>query len=102
MKRKLSILVALCVIVLACVWGYRQTAVVGTISGAELQTITLDGSTYVLDGENDFHAEDQGAFVGVVSNGRDRCRVYWVKGDPDHQYLYRLWGYDGAFYKRVP
>lgn len=73
---------------------------IGTIRGAEMEQIIIDGVTYVQNPFLDFTYADKGRFLGLAVNGSTTFRLYAVKGDPDGQYLYRLWSWEGAFYER--
>ena len=73
---------------------------IGTIRGAEMEQIIIDGVTYVQNPFLDFTYADKGRFLGRAVNDNTTFRLYAVKGDPDGQYLYRLWSWEGAFYER--
>ncbi len=76
--------------------------VVGEISGLEYEKITIDGTVYKMTNNHSFTSTDMGWFLGWVTTpgGEVRCLVFKVRGDREGKYLYRLWGYDGAFYVR--
>jgi len=73
---------------------------IGKISGAENEYITIDDVKYVLDTNHDFSQADKGTYLGKVSNSKITMRVYSVKGDTEGEYIYALWDWEGAFYKR--
>ena len=73
---------------------------IGKISGAENEYITIDDVKYVLDTNNKFGQADKGNYLGKVSNLKITMKVYSVKGDTDGKYIYALWDWEGAFYKR--
>ena len=73
---------------------------IGKISGAENEYITIDDVKYVLDTNNEFSHADKGNYLGKVSNSNITMKVYSVKGDTDGEYIYALWDWEGAFYKR--
>lgn len=74
---------------------------IGEVRGAENEYITIDDEKYVLDTENDFTQADKGTFLGKVSNSKTTMKVYSVKGDTEGEYIYALWDWEGAFYKKV-
>ena len=74
---------------------------IGTISGPEFEYIIINNKTYQINYENEFTCADKGRFLGYVRNGDIIFRVYSVKGDDENKYIYRLWGYEGAYYKVV-
>ena len=101
MKRKIpafAVLLAICLFVALFAAARSANRVIGTIKGAEWEIITIDGIAYKKTELHGFSSADKGAFLGIVTNGRERFRVYSVKGDSEDRYIYRLWGYDGAFY----
>ena len=74
---------------------------IGTISGAEYECITIDEVKYFRDFEHDFSNADKGKYLGKISNSKITMRVYSVKGDNEGEYIYTLWDFEGAFYKKV-
>ncbi len=76
------------------------TKTIGTISGLEYEKITIDDVIYEIDYNHHFSNKNKGKFLGIIRSGDDTFRIYSVKEDDSHQYLYRLWGYEGAFYKK--
>lgn len=77
-----------------------STKNIGKISGAENEYITIDNVQYVLDANNDFTQTDKEKYLGKVSNSQITMKVYSVKGDAEGEYIYALWDWEGAFYKR--
>ena len=73
---------------------------IGLISGLENDCITIDDVKYNRDTNHDFSNADKGKYLGKVSNSKITMRVYSVKGDADGEYIYALWDWEGAFYKR--
>ena len=72
---------------------------IGTISGPENDCITIHDIVYVLENNTAFSNADKGKYLGKVSNGDITMRVYVVK---EHdEYIYTLWDWEGAFYKKV-
>ena len=75
--------------------------VIGTISGPEYDYITIDDVTYEVDYNTGLSNADKGKFLGIIRSGDHTFRIYSVKGDNENQYIYRLWDYEGAFYKKI-
>lgn len=93
---------AICIIVLLLFVIYKQTIgakIIGTVSGTEYEYITIDNKIYIINFENNYSNADKGDFLGVIRNGDVTFRIYSVEGDKDGKYIYRLWNYDGAFYR---
>ena len=74
--------------------------VIGTVKGAEMEQIVIDGVTYVQNPFLDFSYADKGRYLGRAVSGDITFRVYAVKGDTEGRYLYRLWSWEGAFYEK--
>ena len=74
---------------------------IGTISGAEYDYITMDDITYEIDHNHDFSSADKEKYLGVIRSGDNTFRIYSVKGDEENQYIYRLWDWEGAFYRKA-
>ena len=73
---------------------------IGKISGPENDCITIDNVKYNRDNNHDFSNADKGKYLGKVSNSKITMKVYSVKGDTNGDYIYTLWDWEGAFYKR--
>ena len=97
MKRVIAVVLvmALLLSLVAC-----SGKTIGKISGAENEYITIDDVKYVLDTNHDFSQADKGTYLGKVSNSKITMKVYLVKGDTNGDYIYTLWDWEGAFYKR--
>ena len=97
MKRLMAVafVMALLLSLVAC-----SGKTIGKISGAENEYITIDDVKYVIDTDNNFSQADKGTYLGKVSNSKITMRVYSVRGDTDGEYIYALWDWEGAFYKR--
>jgi hypothetical protein len=102
MRKPMILGSAVFIIVLLLFGVYRQTIgakVIGTASGPEYEYITIDNKTYVMNFANDYSSADKGNFLGVVRGNDVTFRIYSVDGDEGHNYIYRLSGFDGAFYR---
>ena len=73
---------------------------IGTISGPENECITIDDVKYNRETNHDFSNADKDKYLGKVSNSKITMRVYSVKGDAEGEYIYALWEWEGAFYKK--
>ena len=99
MKKKM--IAALCVaLVLLCAAFLMRGRVIGTVKGAEMEQIVIDGVTYVQNNNTGLSYADKGRFLGRTVNDKVTFRVYTVRGDTEEQYLYRLWEWEGAFYEK--
>lgn len=40
-------------------------------------------------------------YVDLIFVRDNIFRIYSIKNDNENQYIYRLWDYEGAFYKKI-
>ncbi len=99
MKRKLPLSLCIAVVLLVIILLVHGRKI-GTVKGAEMEQIVIDGVTYVQNPFLDFSYADKGRYLGRAVSGDITFRVYAVKGDTEGNYLYRLWSWEGAFYER--
>ena len=99
MKKKLPLILCFAAVLLITILLLHGRKV-GTVKGAEMEQIVIDGVTYVQNPFLDFSYADKGRYLGRAVNDKVTFRVYTVKGDAEGQYLYRLWSWEGAFYER--
>lgn len=103
MKRIVAVGAAI-FLTLALIQAYRYTIgakVIGTVDGLEWDQITIEDRIYKIDHSSHFSSADKGDFLGIAISGDNSFRIYGVKGDDEGQYIYRLWDWEGAFYKLV-
>ena len=99
MKKKLPLILCAAAVLLAAVLLFRGR-VIGTVQGAEMEQIVVDGVTYVQNNDTGFSSIDRGRFLGRATTDGITFRVYTVKGDTEGRYLFRLWEWEGAFYEK--
>ena len=99
MKKKLPLILCIAAALLIAILALRGR-VIGTVKGAEMEQIVIDGVTYVQNPFLDFSYADKGRYLGRAVSGDITFRVYAVKGDTEGRYLYRLWSWEGAFYEK--
>ena len=99
MKKKLPLILCIAAVLLLAVSQLRGR-VIGTVQGAEMEQIVVDGVTYVQNNDTGLSYADKGRFLGRAVSGDITFRVYAVRGDTEGRYLYRLWEWEGAFYER--
>ena len=100
MKKKIFLLPMLALLLLFSACGGS----IGSIRGAERQTITVDGTEYRrMDDTAGLSYKDRGRYLGKVTDGGDTMfRIFTVKGDSERQVLYCRWDWEGDFYERCP
>ena len=99
MKKKRRIILCAAAVLLCAAFLFHGR-VIGTVRGAEMEQIVIDGVIYEQNNNTGFSYADKGRFLGRAVNSNTTFRVYAVKGDTEGQYLYRLWEWEGAFYER--
>lgn len=99
MKKKIPLSFCIAAVLLAAILLLHGPKI-GTVKGAEMEQIVIDGVTYVQNPFLDFSYADKGRYLGRAVSGDITFRVYAVRGDPEHRYLYRLWSWEGAFYEK--
>lgn len=99
MKKKIPLslcIAAVLLVIILLVHGRK----IGTVKGAEMEQIVIDGVTYVQNNDTGLSYKNKGRFLGRAVSGDITFRIYAVKGDTEGKYLYRLWSWEGAFYER--
>lgn len=99
MKKPLIIISTLLLFALAAFFLLRGQEI-GSIKGAEMEEIIVDGVSYMQNNDTGLSAADRGRFLGRATAGDTTFRIYAVKGDEEGRYVYRLWEWEGAFYER--
>ncbi len=99
MKRKYLWIILGLIAVCTVVFIISQNRVIGEVRGPEWDQIIIDDVVYHRQTRHDFSRSHKGRFLGVVTDGRTRFRVYSVKGDSEGKWLYWTWEWEGAFYK---
>ena len=99
MQKKLPLILCAAALLLCAVLLFHGR-VIGTIRGAEMEQLVIDGVTYVQNNDTGLSYADKGRFLGRAVSGDITFRVYAVRGDTEGRYLYRLWDWEGAFYEK--
>ena len=107
-KRKKYIRIICLIGIAALLLGYISNIIIsyfgepiGQISGPEMDFVTIDGCVYEADYNNDYSGDDKDKYLGkvVTDDAAVSFKVYSVKGTDE--YIYRLWDWEGAFYKKI-
>ena len=99
MKKKLPLILCTAAVLLITILLLHGRKF-GTVKGAEMEQIVIDGATYVQNNNTGFSSIDRGRFLGRATAGDITFRLYTVKGDAEGKYLFRLWEWEGAFYEK--
>ena len=103
MKNRIWISATILAIILLIVaaWYFQP---VGTVEGPEWDILHVDGITYISERSAGFdipyNRSDRGMHIGVIKSGDYTFHIYEVKGDPDRNYLYWAWEWEGEMYVR--
>lgn len=102
MKKRIWILFVLVLVVL--LWAAWYFKSVGTVEGPEWDILHVDGVTYISERsagiDIPYNRSDRGTHIGVIKSGDYTFHIYEVKGDPDRNYLYWAWEWEGEMYVR--
>ena len=108
MKKKIFIekkwvLLSIMILTINMVTGCGKS-VIGEVYGSEHQYITIAGENYVECNNPGVNKNaDRNKKLGVVRfrNDKDEYMTVWsLKGYENNEYIYTLWVYDGAYYKK--
>lgn len=91
------------IITLFLLSGCGSTEVIGKVYGPEHEYIVIGDDTYTVCSDSEYSAKDRDAKLGKVEFENadiDAMVVYSIKGVEDREYIYTLWLYDGAIYKK--
>ena len=103
MKRRkwLLLIAALLLSIGVASWYYKP---IGTVEGPEWEMLHIDGVTYVREGsygyDIPYNRSDRGRHLGIIKSGDYVFHIYEVKGDPERNYLYWSWEWEGDMYVR--
>ncbi|MBQ2830007.1 MAG: hypothetical protein IJF15_03175 [Oscillospiraceae bacterium] len=77
---------------------------VGTVEGPEWDILRIDGVTYISRGSASvdipYSRADKGKHLGIIRSGDHIFHIYEIKGDPERNYLYWAWEWEGKMFVR--
>ena len=102
MKKRICLALAIVFGLLAiAAWYFKP---VGTVEGPEWDILHVDGITYTSERsagiDIPYNRSDRGTHIGVIKSGDYTFHIYEVKGDPERNYLYWAWEWEGEMYVR--
>ena len=103
MKKKARfILIGLLVVLIgARLWYFKP---IGTVEGPEWNILHVDGVTYICESSAGFNIpydrSDIGKHIGIIKSGDYTFHIYEIKGNPERNYLYWAWEWEGDVYVR--
>ena len=98
MRKKTVLIVVLGILVLVTALYVRESRVIGEITGAEWNILTIGETEYRQINGLDFTIADKGKYLGKAKYNGSTVRLYSVKGDTEDKYIYAFWDWEGFFY----
>lgn len=98
MRKKTVLIVVLGILVLVTALYVRESRVIGEITGAEWNILTIGETEYRQINGLDFTIADKGKYLGKAKYNGSAVRLYSVKGDTEEKYIYAFWDWEGFFY----
>ena len=104
MFKKTVSLLLISFLILVLLSGCTSNNVIGEVYGTEHEYIRIGGDTYTLcnnPGVNKNRDRDKKLGKVVFRNNPSESMMVWsLKGYSNKEYIYTLWVYDGAYYKK--
>lgn len=99
MRKKTAFIGGLAILVLiSAFYVSREGRVIGEITGAEWDVLTIGETEYRQINGLDFTIADKGKYLGKAKFNESTVRLYSVKGDIEDKYIYAFWDWEGFFY----
>jgi len=98
LRKKTVLIVVLGILVLVTALYVRESRVIGEITGAEWNILTIEETEYRQINGLDFTIADKGKYLGKAKYIESAVRLYSVKGDTEDKYIYAFWDWEGFFY----
>lgn len=98
MRKMTVLIVVLGILVLVTALYVRESRVIGEITGAEWDVLTIGETEYRQINGLDFTIADKGKYLGKAKYNESTVRLYSVKGDIEDKYIYAFWDWEGFFY----
>ena len=93
-----AVLLIAIIVVLLNIRQLLYIPVIGTISGAENEKITTGNDVYEKTYDAPVSRADKGKYLGTVTNSKIKMRVYEI---PETDYIYAMWEWEGAIYRKA-
>ncbi|WP_227018272.1 hypothetical protein [Sinanaerobacter chloroacetimidivorans] len=99
LRKKTAFIGGLAILVLiSAFYVSREGRVIGEITGAEWDVLTIGETEYRQINGLDFTIADKGKYLGKAKYNESAVRLYSVKGDTEDKYIYAFWDWEGFFY----
>ena len=93
-----AVLLIVIIVVLLNIRQILYMPVIGTISGAENEKITIGNDVCEKTYDAPVSRSDKGKYLGAVTNSKIKMRVYET---PETDYIYAMWEWKGAIYRKA-
>ena len=101
MKNKVTTIVVITMlIVISAVFISHNRRIIGEITGAEWNQLTIGETEYIVNNAYDFNIADKGKYLGKAKYNTLTVCLYSVKGDEEGRYIYAVWDWEGFFFVR--
>jgi len=101
MRSKVKIVAVISlIVVITAVFIFRDNRIIGEITGAEWNHLTIGETKYNVNYSLDYTIADKGRYLGKANYNDLSVRLYSVKGDEEGKYIYAFWDWEGFFYVR--
>ena len=101
LRKKTVIVVAISLlIVVLAVFLSRELRIIGEVTGAEWNRLTIGQTEYLLINDLDYTTADKGRYLGKAKYNESTVRLYSVNGDEEGKYIYAVWDWEGFFFVR--
>lgn len=94
------ILVVSILIIVSTVFVSRELRIIGEVTGAEWNQLTIGETEYSLSSGFDYTIADKGRYLGKEKYSELTVRLYSVRGDEEGKYIYAMWDWEGLFFVR--
>ena len=100
-KTKLVLIGLTLMLIGTTLWYFKP---IGTVEGPEWDILHVDGITYVSERSSaidiPYNRSDKGRHLGIIKSGDYIFHIYEIKDDPERNYLYWTWEWEGEMYVR--
>ena len=93
-----AVLLIVMIVILLNIRQLLYIPVIGMISGAENEKITIGAGIYEKTYDAPVSRSDKGKYLGTVTNSKIKMRVYET---PETDYVYVMWEWEGAIYRKA-
>lgn len=97
--KRLSLILLPLLVLSGC--GSEKAA--ASIQGAEWERLILEDTEYIRDASDryqNYSIADKGSYLANAHSGKQTFRIYSIQDDPERNFLYVQWDFEGEIYVR--